>query len=84
MWNVQIFFLCFKNTFIFSVGKAYSFTAIKCPIVSDYKKYGESHVLRCSLNSKDPILTPNGCQPISVYCGKCCGDVNQYCNVLII
>ena len=68
--------------FTFSDNRPYSFTHIKCPTVSDYKKYGELHIMRCSLEG--PKLTPNGCQPISVECGKCCGDVNQYCNVLII
>ena len=35
-----------------------------------------------------PILTPYGCEPVTVECSECCSDVcyiiHQYCNVLII
>ena len=46
----------------------YSFTHIECPIVSDYKTYGELHILRCSLEG--PIQTPNYCEPVTIECGE--------------
>ena len=46
----------------------YSFTHIKCPTVSDYKKYGELHILRCSLEG--PIQTPSDCKPVTIECGE--------------
>ena len=46
----------------------YSFTHIECPIVSDYKTYGELHILRCSLEG--PIQTPNDCDPVAIECGE--------------
>ena len=64
-YNCDFFTSSFKRT--------YSFTQIECPIVSDYKKYGELHILRCSLEG--PILTPSYCEPVTIECGKCCGDV---------
>ena len=66
-------FFYFINIFITRLNNEYSFTNIECPTVSDYKKYGESHILRCSLEG--PIKTPNDCEPVAVECGKCCGDV---------
>ena len=60
-WPVTSLLVC-------SQSMAYSFTHIECPTVSDYKKYGELHILRCSLEG--PILTPNYCEPVTIECGK--------------
>ena len=47
---------------------SYSFIRIDCPTVSDYKTYGELHILRCSLEGL--IQTPNYCEPVTVECGE--------------
>ena len=65
--------LYFINVFIYSARKTYSLTNIECPTVSDYQKYGELHILRCSLEC--PIQTSSNCEPVTVECGKCCSNV---------
>ena len=60
--------LCFINIFVSRYRKKFSFTRVECPTVSDYKKYGELHILRCLLEG--PIQTPNDCDPVAIECGE--------------
>lgn len=45
----------------------YVYTAVQCPTVSDYKKYGETHLMRCNLTG--PVLaTTVSCNPVLLQC----------------
>ena len=44
-YNLEVLVLVFYKYLFSRSSIAYSFTQIKCPEVSDYKRYGEFHIL---------------------------------------